>query len=79
MKTRIIIVCLSVLLWCGCRVSGQRPKAVQPHPIFGNELLIIPKGNNVCGIKTHKDGVYMSGEIFMMMVEELTREREYYY
>ena len=53
-------------LLCGCTTSGPIPI---PHPIHGKDIMLVPKGTDIGGIKAPADGLYISGDRIITIPE----------
>jgi len=58
---------------CGCAAKGLKPKAVQLSPL-GRRLMIVPKGNKVGKYVTPDNGVFMTQDVFKLMIEQLKEQ-----
>ncbi len=75
--TGLLVLIMLYLLGC----SPHRPKAIQLHPQYGNKLMIVPKGNKIGSHTAPSNGVFMTEEMFKIMIFEITlqKKQEFYY
>ena len=73
LRKTVNIVCLSVLLTCSC-IAKVTPKPVQLHPLLRERLIIVPKGTDIGGYKAPDNGVFMTEDVFNLMIKELMND-----
>ena len=58
---------------CSC-IAKVTPKPVQLHPLLRERLIIVPKGTDIGGYKAPDNGVFMTEDVFELMIRELIED-----
>ena len=75
-KNKILAI-VNAILWfmvllfvVGCASNIRSSPRAIPHPLYGNEIILVPKGTDIGGIKAPADGLYIRGDRIIQIEPE---------